>query len=136
MARVSERDLDALLAGLTPLRRGGEFVFVSVAAAPAGVSPVVTVAEDEGLTLVLRREEADALGLGYEFVAAMITMQVNSDLAAVGLTAAISTALGKTGIACNVVAGFHHDHLFVPVAEADRAIAVLRGLSGARRAAD
>jgi uncharacterized protein len=51
-----------------------------------------------------------------------------SDLQAVGLTAAFATALGRAGISCNVVAGAQHDHLFVPVEQAGRAMAELQGL--------
>jgi hypothetical protein len=57
---------------------------------------------------------------------AWITLNVNSDLAAVGLTAAFSTSLGQAGISCNVVAGLHHDHLIVPVQQADLALQVLK----------
>ena len=45
-----------------------------------------------------------------------------------GLTAAVSQALAEAGISCNMFAGVHHDHLFVPVDEAARALAVLREL--------
>lgn len=34
-----------------------------------GVSPIVTVAEREGLTMVLSQEDTDAAGLGYDYVA-------------------------------------------------------------------
>jgi len=84
------------------------------------------VREAEGLTVVLGRDEADALGLSYDFVAAWITLQVHSALEAVGLTAAVSAALTHAGISCNVLAGFHHDHLLVPTADAARAMDVLR----------
>lgn len=87
------------------------------------------VREAEGLTVVLRRGEADRLGLSYDFVAAWITLQIHSALEAVGLTAAVSAALTHAGISCNVLAGFHHDHLLVPVADADRALNVLRLLA-------
>jgi hypothetical protein len=46
----------------------------------------------------------------------------------VGLTAAFSTALGQAGISCNVVAGIHHDHVFVPVEQAQMAMDVLDAL--------
>ena len=46
----------------------------------------------------------------------------------VGLTAAVAVALADAGIACNVVAAVHHDHLFVPVESADAALAALRAL--------
>ncbi len=34
---------------------------------PAGVRPLVTVAEEEGLTLVLSRQDADRTGLAYDY---------------------------------------------------------------------
>lgn len=58
---------------------------------------------------------------------------MHSALDGVGLTAAFSSELAGAGISCNVVAGYHHDHLFVPEADAERALAVLRGLSARHR---
>ncbi|SNS70753.1 hypothetical protein SAMN04488107_3506 [Geodermatophilus saharensis] len=128
---AGERDLDRLLSGMAPRRAPGTYVFTTVPGSevPDGLTPVATVREDEGLTLVLPREEADRVGLCYDYVAARITLLVHSDLAAVGLTAAVSTALADAGISCNVLAGYHHDHLFVPADEADRALTVLGGLT-------
>jgi hypothetical protein len=57
---------------------------------------------------------------------ARITLTVHSALEGVGLTAAVSGALAEQGIACNVVAGFHHDHLFVPWERREEALGVLR----------
>ena len=87
------------------------------------------VTEPEGRTLVLPRQRADELGLPYEFVAAWITLHVHSALDAVGLTAAFATALTAEGISANVVAGYFHDHLFVPEDRADDAMRALRRLS-------
>jgi hypothetical protein len=56
------------------------------------------------------------------------TLSVHSDLEAVGFTAAFSSALGRAGIGCNVVAGAFHDHIFVPEQQAQQALAVLRAL--------
>lgn len=44
---------------------------------------------------------------------------------ALGLTAAVSPALTDAGTSCKVVAGFHHDHLFVPHDRAAVAVTVL-----------
>jgi hypothetical protein len=68
-------------------------------------------------------------GLEYHFTAAWITLRVHSALDAVGLTAAVSLALTDAGISCNVVAGFHHDHLFVPHTRAADAVRVLEALA-------
>jgi hypothetical protein len=124
-----ERDLHTLLASLEPVLRPGDFVFVVVPddALLDGLTPEATVREPEGLTAVVRREHADALGLPYDYVAAWITLRVHSALDAVGLTAAVSTALARAGLSCNVIAGYHHDHLLVP---ADRASAAFEALSG------
>jgi hypothetical protein len=103
-------------------------VYVVAPNEPVEADPVVVVREDEGITWVLPREEADALGLTYEFVAAWITLEIHSGLEAVGLTAAIATALTEAGITANVVAGFHHDHLFVPLERADDAVEVLHSI--------
>lgn len=129
---AGERDLRKLLSGMRPDLHPGAYVFVTLPGGeqPDGVSPVVTVTEAEGLTLVLRREEADAAGLPYTFTAGWITLRVHSALEAVGLTAAVATALAEAGLSCNVVAGFHHDHLFVPFDRASVAVAVLEDLAG------
>ena len=127
---AGERDLTALLTGLSPRLHQGAYVFTTVVGAvPSGIDPVVVVDEDEGRTLVVRKERADELGLPYAFVTAWITLQVHSALDAVGLTAAVSRALTAAGISANVVAGFHHDHLFVPYDRAGAAVEVLRALA-------
>jgi hypothetical protein len=132
---AAERDLGRLLAGLRPQRHPGRYVFAVVPGPvpPAGLRPVVTVAEDEGLTVVVPQEQADAAGLAYGYVAAWITLRVRSALDAVGLTAAVARALAGAGLSCNVVAGYHHDHVFVPYADAAAALRTLRALSAAAR---
>ena len=126
-------DLDQMIASLEPRLRDGEYVFVSVSAEAARALPAeATVREDEGVTVVLLREHADAADLSYDFVARWISLTVNSSLAAVGLTAAFATALGDEGISCNVLAAYHHDHILVPVADAERALDALRTLARSR----
>lgn len=127
----AERDLATLLATLSPELQPGRYVFTTTdGGPPAGAAPVVTVDEHEGRTLVLTQDEADALGLPYDLAVAWITLSVHSALDAVGLTAAVATRLAEAGIACNVVAGYHHDHLFVPVEQAGAALAALAELTG------
>ena len=120
---AGEKNLRTLLATMSPRLNPGEYVYAAApdGRVPAGVRPVVTVAEEEGLTLVVPRQDADRAGLAYDYVAGWITLRVHSALEAVGLTAAVAEALARGGISCNVVAGFHHDHLFVPHADASRA---------------
>lgn len=131
---AGESDLRTLLSGMRPELNPGRYVFTTVdGVVPPDVTPVVTVAEPEGLTLVVREEDADAAGLEYDYVAGWITLRVHSALEAVGLTAAVAVELAGAGLSCNVVAGFHHDHLFVPYERAGQAVSVLEDL--ARRSA-
>jgi hypothetical protein len=130
-----ERDLQTLLASLQAQQQPGRYVFT---VAPReldlkGVQPVVTVVEAEGLTLGLTQEQADRLGLRSDYIAAWLTLLVHSALDAVGLTPTVSGRLAETGISCNVVAGYHNDHLFVPAERADHALAALEELSAHAR---
>ena len=124
-----ERDLPRLLRDLDPRLGPDEVVFVVTPSVSDDVRPLAWVREDEGTTFVLPRADADRLGLPYTFVAAAITLRVHSALDAVGLTAAVASALSEAGISANVIAGYHHDHLFVPAHDARRALEVLRALS-------
>ncbi|MET3810768.1 N-acetyltransferase [Arthrobacter sp. UYEF3] len=134
---AAEKDLFTLLASLHPVVREGEYVYALWPhGKPLGGHIAAAVREAEGLTVVLPRPDADALGLSYDFVAAWITLQVHSSLEAVGLTAAVGAALTEAKISCNVLAGFHHDHLLVPAADAERALEVLHELSAGSRSAN
>ncbi|MCY0954500.1 ACT domain-containing protein [Streptomyces sp. H27-S2] len=135
---AGESDLRKLLSGMRPELNEGHYAFCTIPATapvPAGITPVATVLEPEGLTLVLRREDADAAGLAYDYTAGWITLRVHSALDAVGLTAAFATELGAHGLSCNVIAGYHHDHLFVAADRAAEAVTVLEALA-ARSAED
>ncbi len=101
---------------------------VTVPGPPAALDAFAVIREDEGVTLVLTRRQADAAGLPYDYVAARITLTIKSALAAVGLTAAVSRVLADAGISCNVIAGFAHDHLFVDWDRGEEAAARLRRL--------
>jgi hypothetical protein len=124
---VPEIDLAAQLAQLSPRLNVGEFVFITHKGhLPANVRPLAYFHEWEGESVVLRAEQAEIIGIKYGATYAWITLDVVSALESVGLTAAVTGALAKAGIPCNVIAAFHHDHLFVPFADREKAIAVLR----------
>ena len=123
-------DLNQLLRAMEPELQEGVYVFVQL---PRGtrewsVEPLATFREREGASAILRAEDALYLNLKPLFHAAWITLKVHSDLHAVGLTAAVATALAERGISCNVVAAARHDHLFVPEDRAGEAMAALRAL--------
>ena len=125
------RDGRAMIAAMQPRLdpRIWRFVLVSPDTAPQLLGTAIgTFREDEGVTAIVPAALAEELGIeGTDF--ARITLMVHSDLEGVGLTAAVSGALADAGIACNVVAAFHHDHAFVPSTRADEAIDVLRKLA-------
>jgi hypothetical protein len=123
-------NLTMLLRSMEPVLHEGVYAYCTLPhdAQIAAFAPVVTVRESEGLTLVVPEEQAVAAGLPVLFRAAWISLTVHSDLEAVGLTAAFAGALGQAGLSCNVVAGAFHDHLFVPVAQAQKALQVLSDL--------
>ena len=115
---------------MQPELNPGRYAFVALQVGmevdPAFV--VASVRESEGLSVILPEQIALELGLSVAFTAAWITLAVHSDLAAVGLTAAVSRVLAQSGISCNVVAGVHHDHLFVSAEQAQEAMDVLYAL--------
>jgi len=90
---------------------------------------IASFREAEGLSLILTDDLARAHGLPVDLPMRRITLRVHSALDGVGLTAAVSGALAQAGIACNMVAGLHHDHAFVPAPDAARALAILRALA-------
>jgi hypothetical protein len=120
-------DLDAILAVLEVRRRPGVFAVCTLDEVPdADVEAVVV--EDEGLTVVLPLADAEELRLSWGFEAAWLTVDVRTALDGVGLTAALARVLADAGLPCNVLAGFHHDHLLVPADRADEALAAIEGL--------
>lgn len=125
-------DLATLLRSLAPSLSPGEFVFTTLREQPYGAAadlePVASCLEDEGLTLVLPRERAEAAGLDVGETFRRLTLGVHSSLTAVGLTAAVAEALAREGISANVIAAYHHDHVFVPADRAEDAVRALESL--------
>jgi uncharacterized protein len=116
---------------MRPERNPVEYVFCIVESYEQAMAlhPVGMFQEEEGITVILPREQADANSLLYSLVCAWITLTVHSSLEAVGLTAAVSQALTEENISCNVVAAYYHDQLFVPLADVERAMEALIALT-------
>ena len=127
-----ETDLEKLLQGMQPKLNEGEYVFCTVDSfkSAATLNPVCVFQEKEAVTVILPKQKADDAGLPYSFfICAWITLTVHSSLEAVGLTAAVSKALTEANISCNMVAAYYHDHIFVPLKDATRALDVLMKLT-------
>jgi len=128
---IGETDLAKILKTLKPKHNADDYVFCVVNDLDKfNMDEIIFFfQEEEGITVVLKKEYADKLKLEYTFVAAWITLTVHSSLESVGLTAAFSKALSEEGISCNVVAAYHHDHIFVPKKDGEKALRVLTKLS-------
>ncbi|RLG20230.1 hypothetical protein DRN67_00550 [Candidatus Micrarchaeota archaeon] len=128
------KDLNVLLKEMQPELRGdyliasmpSELLTEELIAGSMGVFK-----EREGMTLIM--PEASRFNLPEHAKAsaphALITLNVNSDLEAVGFLAAITNALAKHGISVNAISAFHHDHLLVPKPKAEKAMSVLKELA-------
>ncbi|WP_291959762.1 ACT domain-containing protein [Maribacter sp.] len=130
---TGERDLKILLRTLKPSLNEGNYVFISLKDIQhiSREDILFEFKEREGTTVILKKNKADELSLTYEFIASWITLTVHSALDAVGLTAAVSTALTKHDISCNVVAAYYHDHIFVAKKDTEKAMDILREFSNA-----
>nr|WP_315179442.1 ACT domain-containing protein [uncultured Flavobacterium sp.] len=126
-----EKDLGKLLKTMKPEHILGEYVFCMVHdLANLNLNDIImTFKEQEGTTIVIKKEFADSLKLEYSFIASWVTLTVHSSLEAVGLTAAFSNALSQEGISCNVVAAFYHDHIFVDKKDTDKTMEILNRFS-------
>jgi hypothetical protein len=128
---TGEVDLQKLLRNMQPELNPGEYVYCLAKSKEqaAMLDPICYFQEKEAVTVILPKDKADALKIHYDSVCAWITLSVHSSLEAVGLTSAVSKALTKEKISCNVVAAFYHDHIFVPINDAKLALYVLQKLT-------
>jgi len=129
---TGEVDLLKLIKNMKPELNPGEYVYCLVASKENAIAldPLCYFLEKEGVTVILPKEKADAMNIPYTTNCAWITLTVHSSLEAVGLTAAVSKSLTEANISCNMVAAFYHDHIFVPVKDAERAMDTLQKLTG------
>ena len=121
-----------MLAGMTPVLKDGTYFFcttndLDIVAAVAG-SSLALFREDEGVTLVLSRADATRHGFNLSLPMCRIVLEVHSALDGVGLTAGVAAALADEDIACNMIAAYHHDNLFVPEPMGRRALSILQNV--------
>ncbi|MEM8554050.1 MAG: ACT domain-containing protein [Pseudomonadota bacterium] len=118
------RDTDAMIKQMSPRLEPGCYIFKQarneadlVQSLPLAVA---MFREAEGISMIVPSASDAPMAMR------QITLQVPSALDGVGLTAAVSDALATAGIPCNIVAAFAHDHVFVPVAQAEAALDALK----------
>jgi hypothetical protein len=130
-----ESDLRKLLVGMRPFLCDKQFAFAtarSLQDVPAAVSIVGSFTEEEGVTIIASFGEVVGTALKHSGPWAKISLEIHSSLTAVGLTATIATALAGAGISANLVAGYFHDHVFVPWQQREAALAILNHLADER----
>jgi hypothetical protein len=129
---AGEKDLKKLMRSLSLYLMDDEFVFCTIKDATYGdfaeLFPLASFCEEEGLSLLLKKEDADKACFNYESIFKCITLKVHSSLDAVGLTAAVASKLARRGISANVMAAYYHDHIFVPAEKAELALSALKRL--------
>ncbi|KLJ10811.1 hypothetical protein EMPG_13823 [Blastomyces silverae] len=134
-----ETKLPTLLASLDPTLDPETFVFLTTkepmhshSLPLQSLQPQMLFQESEGLTIITSRTLATSHGFGAQatFPCRKISLKIHSSLEAVGLIAAIAAKLGEAGISSNVVSGYFHDHIFVPVGREGEALRALRELAG------
>src|ERR1044071_7189174 len=106
-----ERDLDTLLRHLDPVLDGVEYVFAT--SSQPLPEAICIFREEEGLTVILAKRDAERLGIPFIYPCRRIILTVHSSLEAVGLFAAVTAKLAGNSISVNAVSGYYHDHLFV-----------------------
>ena len=117
---------------LHPVLNEGTFCFLSL---PTGSSippeALLTFHEQEGPTIILETSLVKKYGYIYieNHAFARITLSAQTDLNAVGITATVSQVLAEHNISCNLVAAYHHDHLFVPTDKKEQALALLKEIT-------
>lgn len=130
---LSEKDLAKLCATLNPVMAEAVYVYCSFPdfTLPAGLMAFCIVREQEGVTAIVERDDAQHIGLSYTYEARLITLSVHSSLEAVGFIAVVSRKLAEAGIPCNTVAGYYHDHILIAVDRADEAMTLLKEIAAA-----
>jgi len=133
-----EKNLAKLIESMTPQLLNNEYIFGTLEFGTlkhidyqqlSVLEPIGTFQEKEGLTVILTKEKANQHNVSYQGVFKCITLNVHSSLDAVGLTAAVASALAQENISANVVAAYFHDHIFIASKDADNALKALHLLS-------
>ena len=127
-----EMDLETILNTLSPVLLDSTYVYCSLAQSTYGdranLAPLASVQEPEGLTLIIKAEDAEREQLEHLGMFRCIRLEVHSSLESVGLTARVSVALAEQGVSANMLAGAHHDHILVPHAMATKALEIIERL--------
>jgi len=117
---------------MEPVLHGDEYVLCSILCdqeSKISAPCVMRFQEEEGVTLILKRNDAERENISFSYPCKMITFNIKSSLFAEGFLAMIIKHLASAEISVNAVSAFHHDHIFVPTDKAEIAFKLLTELS-------
>jgi hypothetical protein len=126
------KDLESLLKNMNPILSDKTY-FICFSKNPSEelVSKSLGVfKEKEGTTLILEEKHLQQ-GLKKSGPHALITLNVYSDLSAVGFLSKITSKLAENAVSVNAISAYHHDHIFVPKESANKAVQLLKKLQQA-----
>lgn len=129
---TGESSLNKLIVSMEPLLFDEEYVFCTIAPDRRNflsIAPIMEFHEKEGITLILRKDEAEKSDLSFIYPCKMITLNIHSSLEAIGFLAAITKKLASSDINVNAVSAYYHDHIFVPIGKAEKVMSLLKELS-------
>lgn len=135
---IGETSLTALLSTLTLTLDPTTYVFLTIPSSTTTSVPtrlldtaILTFREAEGLTLIAPQvvvSQHQHHQITFQYPCRLITCAVHSSLEAVGFLAVLTRKLADSGISCNPVSAYFHDHLFVPVGREQEAVRVLEAV--------
>lgn len=124
--------LQEVLQTLDPVLSPKSYVYVGIADQSLlkvfGYDPFAFYRDAEGITLILRKEDADNNLLKYDGVFCKISFNVEFSSECAGLTAILSSALAKAGIGIKPIHTAFKGHVLVKQEDAHTALEILTAL--------
>lgn len=127
---TKESSLQEILQQLEPALSTETFVYVGVSSQSLlkvlGYDPVAFFKEKEGITLIVRKEDADNNFLSYQHELCQIVFHAPFHFDCVGLTAIVTSALAKAGISVIPQLTVYNRSLYVKKEDAHTALEILK----------
>ncbi len=124
--------LQDVLQSIDPSLSSETYVYVGVPTQSLlkvlGYEPIAFFRENEGITLLMRKEDADNNFLKYDGEYCKITLDVPFSEASTGLTAIVSSALAKAGIDIKPIQTVYNSYIMINKDDAHTALEIMQAL--------
>ena len=121
---TGETNLRHLIRTMSPLLDNAEWIFATINVEDeSALAPYAIAARSRGVDVGVTSPAADGLG-NVSVPMSRITLKCTRARGS-GTDRSRCRCAGGGGVSANVIAAYYHDHIFVPKASADRALAVL-----------